>query len=120
MMTFRQTLERERDQLRSMRVAIRSRLDWFARGGQIGDHLDTRRAVAMLQNQLRASDRDWAELNAKLGHDVGTPPVDLRLTMTDRVALRRQASRPKVTPPREVNSRAMPGRYVTKVMRSGM
>jgi hypothetical protein len=72
MPTFRQTLERERDQLRSMRVAIRRRLEWFARGHQIGDQIDTRRTVEGLQRQLAApirigtrSTRSWG---ATSGH----------------------------------------------------
>jgi hypothetical protein len=104
MPTFRQTLERERDQLRSMRVEIRRRLEWFALGHQIGDHIDTRRLVEGLQMQLRATDRDWAELNLRLRHDVAAPPVSLELTMADRIALAQQAARrSKVTPPKIVN-----------------
>jgi hypothetical protein len=110
--TFRQKLERERDELRSLRVAIRSKLEWFARGHRIGDLTDTLRAVDMLKTQLRRTEKRWGEINHALGVDVGGPPVSLRLTAADQAALARRAARSQ-----GASSRAELG-YRTKVMRA--
>jgi hypothetical protein len=66
--------------LRSYRVSLRreaERLKGLLRLGS-GDEFDARQALAVREAQLRASEREWLELEHLLGKPGPRPPVRLR------------------------------------------
>jgi hypothetical protein len=102
MLTSRQALERERDQLRSFRVAARKKIERLAYGRErIGSVADTDRAINMLKHQLLSAEQRADEITRTLRADAYN-------TARDRAVLAVQAKRSA--------QRRMSSGYITKVM----
>ena len=110
MNAYRERLEREFASLRQQRVAIRRKLEWFARGHQLGDMTDTMNTVRQLQAMLKGTDREWQTLCVQTGREsMLNPPVKLDAAPRTRVQQPvRLASR--------ATTRAVPGGYLTRAL----
>jgi hypothetical protein len=70
-------LQRELDDLRSRRVAMRNQLRLGPMGFCGGDDFDKCRALEFVQRQLRATEHRWQELHFLLGIDLPSGPIKL-------------------------------------------
>jgi hypothetical protein len=77
---YRRDLEGQLARLRSRRVALRKRLEWFAKGNIVQDPTETSRLIRETQLALKATDREWSELHDRLGlKQYFGPPIKLAL-----------------------------------------
>jgi hypothetical protein len=110
---YQAKLERELDDLRTRRVALRKALRNGPMGIPGGDNFDKCRAFDAIAQNLKATDHRWNELHFLLGRELPCGPVKLDRTPvatspTARGAVRISAS----------TRRVVPG-YITKVMVPG-
>jgi hypothetical protein len=98
---YRRDLEGRLASLRSRRVALRKRLEWFGKGNIIQDPTETARQVRETQLALKATDLEWSELHDRLGlKQYFGPPIKLALRPDEvrRIAAYRSASVRKEMP----------------------
>jgi hypothetical protein len=113
---YQAKLERELDDLRTRRVALRKALRNGPMGVPGGDNFDKCRAFDAIAQNLKATDHRWNELHFLLGRELPCGPVKLGVSAAPRAAARPAT---RSTPMQDaLKRRGFDGRgYVTKVMR---